>query len=106
MKLLTKALEKRFAALGNQDGKGDDAIVVAKFFNPTGSWTWYATEWLPEQNAFCGLVDGDYAELGYFSKTELDGFKGPFGIGIERDLHFGEKTIGEVKKNLNGISVG
>ena len=105
MKLLTKALEKRFAALGNQDGKGDDAIVVAKFFDPCGSWTWYATEWIPEDDVFFGLVDGDYAELGYFSKTELEDTT-EAGIGIERDLHFGEKTIGEVKKNLNGISVG
>jgi hypothetical protein len=43
VKLLTKEIEGLFKKLGRQ-GKVDDPIVVAKFFNPTGSGTWYATE--------------------------------------------------------------
>ena len=43
MKLMTKEIENLFKKLGRQE-KLDDPIVVAKFFNPTGAGTWYATE--------------------------------------------------------------
>jgi len=36
------------------------------------------------------------AELGTFSLDELQDFRGKFGLGIERDLHFKEKTLKEV----------
>jgi hypothetical protein len=41
--LLTKEIEGLFKKLGRQE-RVDDPIVVAKFFNPTGPGTWYATE--------------------------------------------------------------
>ena len=43
MKLLTKAIEKKLEKfpLCSQDGKGDDADIICKFFNPMGSGTWY-----------------------------------------------------------------
>jgi hypothetical protein len=43
VKLMTKEIENLFKKLGRQE-KVDDPIVVAKFFNPTGAGTWYATE--------------------------------------------------------------
>jgi hypothetical protein len=43
VKLLTKEIEGLFKKLGRQE-RVDDPIVVAKFFNPTGPGTWYATE--------------------------------------------------------------
>ncbi len=43
MKLITKQIESLFKKFGRQE-KADDPIVVAKFFNPTGAGTWYATE--------------------------------------------------------------
>lgn len=94
MKLLTKALEKRFAQLGRQDKP--DAIVVAKFFSPTSCWTWYATEYDPESRIFFGLVKGFESELGSFSLDELESVRGPFGLGIERDLYFSECPLSEV----------
>jgi hypothetical protein len=96
MKLLTKALEARFSALGRQESKGDEAIVVAKYFHPLSSWTWYATEYDPEERMFFGLVDGHEREWGYFSLDELEQTT-VRGLGIERDLYFGERTIGAVK---------
>lgn len=36
-----------------------------------------------------------YAELGYFSLDELENVKVK-GLGIERDLHFGEHYLSEV----------
>ena len=104
MKLLTKALEKRFAKLGRQDKP--DAIVVAKFFNPVGSWTWYATEYHPEDRTFFGLVKGFETELGYFSLDELESVRLRFGLGIERDLHFREITMDALKAKLEeGVHV-
>jgi hypothetical protein len=91
MKLLTKEIEKEFARVGKQDTI-KDPIVVAKFFNPSGAGTWYATEWYPEDGLFFGYVSlfGDWNdEWGYFSLAELENYTGMFGLGIERDLHCG-----------------
>ena len=99
MKLLTKAILKRFKKVGSQENE-KDPIVIAKFFNPTGIGTWYATEYNPETNIiFCyaSLFGNDNDEWGYTSLTELEGFKGKFGLGIERDRHCGEKRISEFK---------
>jgi hypothetical protein len=100
MKLITKALEARFAEVGRQESKGLDAVVVAKFFTPDSSWTWYATEWMPESREFFGLVQGLEAELGYFSLDELESARGPMGLKIERDIHWTEMTIREVQTRL------
>lgn len=99
MKLLTKELLKQFAKVGIQDGV-KDPIVVAKFFNPTGAGTWYATEYDPVSQLFFGFASifGDWNdEWGYFSLNELESYKGTFGLGIERDLYFTPKPFSEIK---------
>ncbi len=101
MKMMTKALEKRFAALGRQEEKGEEAIVVAKFFTPWSNWTWFATEWDPQEGTFFGLVQGLETELGYFSLAELESVKGPMGLKIERDLHWTEATLADVRAKIN-----
>jgi hypothetical protein len=48
---------------------------------------------------FFGYVSifGDHCdEWGYFSLDELESVKGPFGVGIERDLHWTPRPISEV----------
>ena len=98
MKLLTKKLLARFAKIGRQEDS-TDPIVVAKFFNPAGAGTWYATGYDPETKEFFGFVSifGDYNdEWGPFSLTELESYRGKFGLGIERDLYFDEKRISKV----------
>ena len=53
MKLLTKEIKNKLPALYSQEGKGLDAMVIVKFFNPQGIGTWYATE-------ACAMIkDGD-----------------------------------------------
>lgn len=102
MKLLTKELLKRFAEVGRQENASDPK-VVAKFFNPTGAGTWYATKYNPETREFFGFVSifGDWNdEWGYFSLAELEQYRGKFGLGIERDLHFGEKLMSQVRINV------
>ncbi len=98
MKLLTKELLKRFEQVGRQEDSSDP-LVIAKFFNPCGAGTWYATEYDPESREFFGFVSifGDWNdEWGSFSLTELESYRGKFGLGIERDLYFGEQRISEV----------
>ena len=97
MKLLTKAIIKRFEEVGSQENE-KDPVVIVKFFNPTGAGTWWATEYNEEDKTFFGYVSifGDHNdEWGYFSLNELIGFEGLAGLGIERDLHCGEKKISE-----------
>ncbi|MBW1784959.1 MAG: DUF2958 domain-containing protein [Deltaproteobacteria bacterium] len=97
MKLLTKELEARFPALYETEEKDAEEVkIIAKFFDPSGSWTWYATEYDAEDRLFFGLVRGHEVEMGYFSLDELQAVKGRLGLGIERDLHFGEHTLAEV----------
>jgi len=100
MELMTQELETVFPALYSQEDKDPkDIKVIAKFFDPCGSWTWYATEYDPKERLFFGYVRGFENELGYFSLDELSSVKGPLGLGIERDLHFGEHTLAEVIQN-------
>lgn len=97
MELMTQELETVFPPLYSQeDNDPKDIKVIAKFFDPCGSWTWYATEYDPKERLFFGYVRGFENELGYFSLDELSSVKGPLGLGIERDLHFGEHTLAEV----------
>jgi len=98
MKLLTKALEKRFAAVGSQEEVADP-LIIAKFFNPCGAGNWYATEYDQKRRIFFGYVSifGDHNdEWGSFALDELEAYKGPLGIGIERDRYFAEKRASEV----------
>lgn len=98
MKLMTKELKERFEMVGSQEDI-KDPLVVAKYFNPTGAGTWYATEYNPKERLLFGYVSifGDWNdEWGYFSLDELEGFKGQFGLGIERDLFFVEKRASRV----------
>ena len=95
MKLITKELEKTFEKypIGSQDGLGGDAKVIAKFFNPAGVGTWLITEAEKTEDGdyemfgYCHLGDDEMAELGYVMLSELEKFKGNFGLGIERDLY-------------------
>ena len=88
-KLMTEEIRKRIPALYSQDGKGEEAIVHAKYF--TGSWTWYATEYdhedTDEELGRCfGKVYSSMCpegELGYFTLHEL----AEVGV-VERDIHF------------------
>lgn len=95
MILLTEELKKRFARVGRQESKLWDALVIARYFVPWGSWTWYATEYYPKDRIFFGYVCGMFDEWGYFSLDEMQDLKGPMGLGMERDLHYTEKTLRE-----------
>lgn len=77
---------------------GDSAInkPVVKFFCPWGAATWLVSELSEDGDRMFGLADLGQGtpELGYISLQELHSIKGPWGLTIERDLHFtGDKPL-------------
>ena len=103
MKLLTKPIREKLIANGKaQDevrGTEDeiDFKPVVKLFNPCGAGTWLLTELDSEDPDIAfGLCDlgMDCPELGSVRISELESVRGPFGLGIERDLHWSaDKTL-------------
>ena len=96
--LMTKELEKEFAKfpIGSQDGKGMDAKVVVKYFNPCGIGTWLITEGEKQENGdwllfgYCHLFEWEW---GYVSLSELEAVRLPFGLSIERELYVTGGTV-------------
>lgn len=105
MKLMTKTLEQRFARVGSQDGKSDP-IIIAHYFNPAGAGDWYATEYDPVDRIIFGYASifQDWNdEWGYTSLEELEAYKSPFGLGIERDVYWTEKPASQVIPGFTGF---
>ena len=101
MKLITKEIEKNAPRLNASKG-GDDAKVIAKFFNPVGRGTWFMTEYDPKTHEAFGFAEIllGCGELGYFSIDEMESVELPLGLGIERDLCFGNPTLKEAKATI------
>lgn len=91
MKLFTKEIEEKAQAQFSKGGDLESQNVIAKFFNPTGAGTWYLMNQDPNDPDYCwGVVDLFEVEMGSFSKSDLENYKGKMGLGIERDLYFTE----------------
>ena len=107
MKLMTKEIEKKLPKLYSQETVKNPKIIV-KFFHPLSSWTWYVTEGErqgeDEDFMFFGLVDGFEKELGYFTLKQLEEVKVK-GLGIERDMYFGEHYLNEFRGTKIEITV-
>jgi hypothetical protein len=100
MKLITNEIQQRFTQIGEQS-QSANPIIVAKFFNPVGAQTWYASEYDPETKICFGYVTGMFEnEWGYFSIDELESIKLRFGLGIERDVLFKETRFDDLMKKL------
>jgi len=100
MKLMTKEITKKAQAQYSQGGDLRQ-MVVAKFFDPTGSWTWYLMNQDPDDPDYLwGIVKGSEIEVGSFSLSELQGVKVGFGLGIERDLYFTPRPAQEIWDRL------
>ena len=98
MKLLTQSLLSKFREVGDQRNV-EDSQIICKFFYPLNQWTWYCISYDEESETFFWLVNGHELELGYFSLSELQAFRGSFWIGIERDLYFQEgQTLSDIQK--------
>lgn len=96
--LLTKSDLSRIPKLyETEDMELEDRIIHAKFFTPWSSWTWYVIEFDGINQCF-GYVKGHDSEFGYFSLRELDSLEGPFGLKVERDIHFEPTQVGDISR--------
>ena len=96
MKLLTQTLKKQIPALyATESVPLKEKEIVCKFFNPCGAGSWYVVEGQEEDGDFIffGLVELHEQEWGYFSLKELESIRLPFGLGIERDIHFSKRRV-------------
>ena len=94
-KLNREELKKNLPPLYSQE-QNPDPMVWVKFFTPWSNWTWYALEFDGEDLCF-GWVKGLEAELGYFSLSELEEVRGPFGLQIEQDLYFRPVRLSQIQ---------
>ena len=101
MKLLTKEITKQATEQYDKGSDLDGQMIVAKFFNPMGSWTWYLMNLDKDEDYAWGIVDGNAVEMGSFSMKELQDIQLPFGLGIERDKFFEPMPASELWKELN-----
>lgn len=99
MILLSNELKNRFAEVGSQENI-KDPIVIAKFFHPLSSRTWFATEYDPKTNEFFWRVKWDFPELWYFSLEELQSINIQW-LWMECDLFREEKPLSEVMKEYD-----
>jgi hypothetical protein len=91
--------------LGSQEGRGDDALVIAKFFFPIGRYTFFATEVSASGDDFLFFgyclspLTPEFDEWGYTSLAELEELVID-GLRIERDafLQPATRTVGELLK--------
>jgi hypothetical protein len=101
-KMMTKAIEKKLPKIGATEKiPVAEKEIIVKFFTPWSFWTWYAVEGQKTEDGdyeFFGLVEGQETEWGYFRLSELTAVRGPFGLKIERDMHFDGYKIKDVQK--------
>jgi hypothetical protein len=93
--LVPEEIARKLPPLYSQEEQGENALAVLKLFTPWTNWTWYASEYDPEQRLCFGVVVGLEREYGYFSIEELEKIKGPGGLTIERDLYWKPKPLKE-----------
>ena len=108
MKMITAEIERMMGKypLYSQDGKGDEAKVLFKVFNPYGSGSWYVLEAGEKQEdgdreLFAWVVLNGEPEYGYLMLSDLtDTMISVFGcrLPLERDRYF-RGTIADAKRD-------
>ena len=103
MKLMTKEITKKATEQYDKGSDMDGQMIVAKFFNPVGSWTWYLMNLDPEDSDYAwGIVNGFAVEMGSWQMSELQKVKfKPFNLPVERDLYFEPMRAKDVWDALN-----
>lgn len=92
MQLMTPELREQLIANG-KDREGDH-FPVLKCFNPLGASKWLIYAMDPDDNDYLRCLADlgmGFPELGGVLLSELQNYRGPLGIGIERDLYFKPK---------------
>ena len=102
MKLFNKTIDRQLFkqySLGSDLSKQE---VVVKIFNPFGAGSWFILNSDPNDPDYLwAIVDLGYgAEVGSVSRSELENYRGRFGLGFERDLGFDPINAEELYQGL------
>ena len=90
-------LKAQIPPLYSQEGSKDPTVWM-KLFTPWSNWTWFITEGEDREGDYLmfGYTIGQEREWGYISLNELKSVTGPFGLKIERDIHFSPRPKSQV----------
>ena len=96
----TKEALRLFPLYSTEDIYISNKVFICHFFNPCGAGNWYVCEGEPVDGSmpdddweFFGMVDlGMGQDWGYFRLSDLKGLSLPTGVGIQRDIHFKNKS--------------
>ena len=102
MRLFNKTIDRQLFkqySLGSDLSKQE---VVAKIFNPVANGRWYILNSDPQDPDYLwAIVDLGYgAEVGSVSRSDLETYRGRFGLGFERDLSFDPVNAEELYQGL------
>ena len=70
-----------------------ETLLRCKIFDPCSWRTWYVADYDPTTEEAFWYVDGLDSERWSFSIQELQWYKWPLGIWLERDLYFTPTTL-------------
>ena len=108
--MITKAIETAMnkAPLYSKDGKGNDAKVIFKVFNPYGGQSWYVLESGDvlengDREIFVYATCNGEGEYGYMMLSDLTATKvnvHGYRMPLERDLYF-KGTLADAKRDAN-----
>lgn len=90
MKLFTDEIIEKLINQYPLGGELERQQVICKIFNPYGLGTWYCINMDPEDCDYIWCIADVYeCEVGSVLRSELEGMLvPPFGLPLERDLHF------------------
>ena len=101
MELMTKEISEQ-AQKQYPLGSDMDQLVVARFHDAQGSWSWYVINQNPDNpDSVFGIVHGTQAQMGIFSLRELQTYEGSSGLQVVRDPCFKSITARELWQRLN-----
>lgn len=94
---LPESIKELLVAEHKRSDEDKTRLAVIKYFNPTGSGTWWFSEYDPEYEDFYGLAEIHEREYGYTHMPELRDLRVRFGLWIERDYHWIPKKLDEIE---------
>ena len=106
MQLLTENIKKALPPIyATEHIPEEKKEYICKFFNPMGQGVWLVAEGEELEDGdwrFFGSVDLGFrfTELGYFTLSELESVNAGLGLGIERDILFGDASLHPEWENM------
>jgi len=108
MQLMTSDIERQLKSAALDQAANVTPIIV-KYFTPRAGAAWFVTEGEQLEDGdwrlfgFADLGDPQCAELGYTLLSQIAELRGPGGLRVERDLHYGPHTLADVLREYGKL---